>query len=103
MAEGIITRHSRSCAKKRGGQRCSCQPRYVPWVFHPGKGGKVYGRATKRQAEARSWRVDALTALNRKTLAVPSKLTIQQAADEWLDAAEGGRFGIAAVIGSSRR
>jgi integrase len=91
MAEGISTRHSRSCAKKRGGERCSCQPSYVPWVSHPGKGGKVYGKTTKSQAEAKAWRVDALRALNQKTLTVPTKQTIKQAAEEFLEAAESGQ------------
>jgi hypothetical protein len=91
MAEGISTRHSRSCAKKRGGERCSCQPSYIPWVSHPGKGGKVYGKTTKSQAEAKAWRVDALRALNQKTLTVPTKQTIKQAADEFLEAAESGQ------------
>ncbi len=54
MAEGITTRHSRSCAKKRGGERCSCQPSYIPWVSHPGKGNKVYGKTTRNQAEAKA-------------------------------------------------
>jgi integrase len=92
MAEGITTRHSRSCAKRRGGERCSCQPSYVPWVSHPGKGGKVYGKATKSQAEAKAWRVDALKALSQKTLTVPTKQTIKQAADEFLEAAESGQI-----------
>jgi integrase len=92
MAEGIVTRHSRSCAKKRGGERCSCQPSYTPWVFHPGKGGKVYGKATTSQAEAKSWRVDALQAVSRKTLAVPTKQTIKEASEDLLEAMESGQI-----------
>ncbi len=36
--------------------------------------------------------MDALRALNRKTLAVPTKQTIEQAAEEMLDAAESGQI-----------
>jgi integrase len=91
LAEGISTRHSRSCAKQRGGERCSCRPVYIPWVFHPGKNGKVYGKRTKNQAEAKAWRVDALRALNQKTLAVPTKQTVKQASRELLEAMESGQ------------
>ena len=91
MAEGISTRHSRSCAKKRGGERCSCTPTYLPWVFHPGKGDKVYGKSTKSLAEAKGWRVDSLASLRKKSMSIPTRQTINQAADELVEGMKSGQ------------
>jgi len=41
-------------------------------------------------SDARAWRVETQSALNRGTLRAPSRTTLEQAAREWIRAAEAG-------------
>jgi hypothetical protein len=66
MATGIRKRHSRSCRTREGG-RCSCNAGWEAWVYLPRQGTKVR-KTFRREAEARTWRVDALAAANRGAL-----------------------------------
>ena len=58
----------------------------------------VYDRRTKQkirrtlptQAEAKSWRVDATSAVRKGGLRTPSRLTLREAAEAWLEQAERG-------------
>jgi integrase len=47
-------------------------------------------RTFRTQAEARAWRHDAHGAL--RTMAGPSRITLREAAEEWLDGARGGKI-----------
>jgi integrase len=68
---------------------CSCRPTWEASVFSAREGRKV--RKTFRTlAEARSWRADATVAMRKGTLSTPSKRTLRQAADEWLEGAKAG-------------
>ena len=88
MAAGIRTRHGRSCHSRDGG-RCNCSPSYEAWVYSKRDDKKI--RKTFRElAEARSWRADAELAVRKRTLRAPSKMTIAEAAAEWLEGVKRG-------------
>ncbi|HMC49342.1 MAG TPA: site-specific integrase [Solirubrobacterales bacterium] len=88
MAEGIIKRHSAGCPAKDG-KACRCRAGYEAWVYLPHEKKKVR-KTFARKAEAKSWRATALTAASRRTLQSPSRLTVEQAAWLWLEAAHTG-------------
>lgn len=66
MATGIVKRHARSCRSREGG-RCNCVPSWQAWVYSSRDGRKIK-RTFPREAEAKSWRTDALVALSAGTL-----------------------------------
>lgn len=88
MAEGIVKRHSKGCRSRQGG-RCNCNAGYEAWVFLPKEKRKVR-KTFRREAEARSWRAEALVALNSGEVRAPSRITVEQAAWLWLEAAYKG-------------
>jgi integrase len=92
MAEGIVVRHSRSCAVKRGAKKCSCDPSYLPRVWDSATRGYVNGPTSKNIAEAKTWRIDALKARERKLLRPATRANLDEAADEWLEGARAGRI-----------
>ena len=88
MAAGIRTRHGRSCRSRRG-ERCNCQPSYEAFVWSKRDGRKIR-RTFRELAEARTWRADAESAVRKRTLRAPSKVTIAEAAGDWLEGARKG-------------
>jgi hypothetical protein len=66
MATGIRKLHSRGC-RSRGGRRCNCGAGYEAFVYLAREGKKVRKTFT-REAEAKSWRADALAAASRGAL-----------------------------------
>lgn len=88
MTEGIRKRHSTGCSARNGG-RCNCNAGYEAWVFSK-RDGKKIRRTFSRKAEAKSWRVDALTALAKGGLRAPKPTTVQQAWDAWYAGAKSG-------------
>jgi integrase len=66
MAVGVVRRHSTHCRSRQGG-RCNCNAGYEAWVYLPREGKKVR-KTFAREAEARSWRTDALAAASRGAL-----------------------------------
>ncbi len=66
MATGITKRHSRTCRSREGG-RCSCNAGWEAWVFSKRENKKIRKTFT-HEAEAKSWRSDALAAANRGVL-----------------------------------
>jgi integrase len=81
MAEGIHKRHSKGCNARSGG-RCNCNAGYEAWVFSK-RDGKKIRRTFPREAEARTWRTDALRALARGGLRAPKPTTIGEAWEAW--------------------
>jgi integrase len=63
MAAGIVKRHSAGCPGRAGG-RCNCSGGYEAWVYLSREGRKVR-KTFKREAEAKTWRAEALTAAER--------------------------------------
>ena len=88
LPEGISLRHARSCPS-RSGNRCRCTPRYQAQAWSP-RDRKRLTRTFPTLAAARSWRYDALVGLRHGTLRAAGGVTLNQAADEWRNAAQAG-------------
>ncbi len=88
MAAGIRKRHSKGCPSRDGG-RCNCNAGYEAWVFSKRDGRKI--RMTfAREAEAKSWRADALSALVRGGMRAPKPTTVREAWEAWYEGAKAG-------------
>jgi integrase len=90
QAQGIRTRHSRTCAS-RTGAHCNCNPTYEAWVYSK-RDRKKIRRSFLTQSAARGWRTDALKAVKDKRLRAPSTRTLRQELDEWLAGVREGRI-----------
>jgi len=88
VAEGIRKRHSKGCSAREGG-RCNCNAGYEAWVFSK-RDGKKIRRTFAREAEAKTWRADALGALVRGGLRARKPITLEQAWKAWHDGAQRG-------------
>ena len=96
---GIYKRHGRGCRslETRDSADCNCNGRWVAWVYEKdyvdpttGKRGRKRKETFDTQAEAKSWRRDAGRLLETGTLPTPTKQTLREAADAWLEGAESG-------------
>jgi integrase len=88
MTTGITKRHSKGCRSRDGG-RCNCKAGWEAWVWLPREKRKV-SKMFQREAEAKTWRADALVAANRGGLRAPKPTTIREAWDAWYEGAQGG-------------
>jgi integrase len=88
MAEGIRKRHSKGCSAREGG-RCNCRAGYEAWVFSR-RDGKKIRKTFAREAEAKSWRADALSTLARGGLRAAKPITVEQAWGTWYQGARAG-------------
>lgn len=86
---GIRARHSRSCPAHEGDGRCKCRPSWEANVYSK-RDGRQIRKCFPTLAAAKSWRADALSALNRGQLRAPTRTTLREAADEWLAGAREG-------------
>jgi integrase len=89
MANGIQTRHQRSCRSRRGagarGGRCDCEPTYQVRVWD-GENGERITRTFSDLTEARGWRRDALIALRKgRQPQTRNTTTLEDAASTWLE------------------
>jgi len=82
---GIDERHSLSCCSRAGGT-CNCRPSHRAWVYDARTGQKIR-RTFPTRAAAKSWRTDALSALQRGKLAPETRRTLRESAEAWLDGA----------------
>ena len=82
MRTGITKRHSKGCRARDGG-RCNCKAGWEAWVWLPREEKKV-SKTFQREAEAKTWRTDALAAANRHTLRPPRRdgRTLAQALEQ---------------------
>lgn len=90
MATGIRKLHSQGCLSRQG-RRCNCGAGYEASVYLAREGKKVR-KTFAREAEARSWRADALTAANRGTLRMVRRdgRTLSGALSEFIDGMKAG-------------
>jgi integrase len=88
MATGITKRHTRRCRSGSGG-RCNCEPSYEAWVYSK-RDDKKISKKFSREAEAKSWRAEALTALSTGGLRAPKPTTVRQAWEAWDAGARAG-------------
>jgi integrase len=86
MATGIRKLHSKRCPG-RGGGRCRCGGGWEASVFSK-RDGKKIRKSFAREAEAKTWRADALAALSRGGLRAPKSTTVAQAWEQWYAAAK---------------
>jgi integrase len=87
--EGIEVRHSDPCKIHAGGD-CSCTPSYRAYVYDRATGKKVR-QAFATLGEAKAWRAKTTTKRDSGRTIAPSKTTLRQAAEQWLEEAEAGR------------
>jgi integrase len=80
--EGIVIRHSRSCASRRG-DACDCRPGYQAQVFSQ-RDRRTIRKTFRTISDARAWRAEAHSALRLGTLRAPTRATVYEAAAEWL-------------------
>ena len=85
LPTGIVERHSRSCRSATDG-RCNCKPAYRAWVYDRRSGQKIQ-KTFATLSQAKGWRADVTSALNRGKAAVPSRRTFREAAEAWLEGA----------------
>ena len=86
--EGIALRHTRACGIRQGG-RCSCTPAYQAQVWSA-RDRKTIRKTFPSLGEARAWRQESQLALRKGTLRAASLTTLDEAAQQWLAAAEAG-------------
>lgn len=88
MAEGIRKRHSKGCAFHKG-KRCNCKAGWEASVFSKRDGRKIR-KTFEREAEAKTWRTDALAALARGGLRAPKPVALAEAWASWYQGAKAG-------------
>jgi hypothetical protein len=86
--QGIATRHARACPAGDGGD-CDCTPTYQAQVWDAGAKQRITETFSTITA-ARRWRQDAYAALRAGTLTADRGPTLEEAADDWLEAARAG-------------
>ena len=92
MATGIVKRHSRSCAMRKGGANCTCPKgaiRYEAWVYSRREQRKIR-KSFPTEAAAKAWRADSSTAVRKGTMKAPTTIKVREAAAAWLEGAENG-------------
>ena len=85
--EGLVVRHSRTCAIATGG-KCNCQPSYRAQV--PMRGGEKVRRTFSgpgAKTAAKQWRHDALAARGKGELTAPTRTTVGEVAALWIEGA----------------
>jgi integrase len=81
---GVRQRHRRDCTR-RG--RCACS--WQAEIFDPEAGEKIR-RTFPTRAAAKSWRQDAIVALKQGRIRATTALTLNEAAEAWLEGARDG-------------
>src|SRR4051812_46186372 len=87
-AEGVTVRHARHCPSAAGGL-CGCRPAFQAQVFSP-RDHRTIRKSFPTLADARAWRATTQTQVRQQTLRAPTRITLEQAAERWLDAAKAG-------------
>ena len=85
---GIVVRHRKRCAS-RDGEECSCRPSFQAQAWSA-RDRKPVRKTFPTLAQAKAWRQEAQVALRRGALNAPVKVTVREAAEEWLAEAERG-------------
>lgn len=86
--EGIVIRHARSCGQRTGGM-CSCAPGYQAQVWSS-KDQKTIRKTFRSLTDARAWRAETHTGLRRGLIRSPTRITLSEAAESWLELAKSG-------------
>lgn len=87
---GIEVRHQSSCpAHAAPDSRCNCKPTYQAAVYSARERRRIR-KHFDSLSEAKAWRADAYSQLRLGKMRAPSKITVRQAATEWLEGARAG-------------
>jgi integrase len=84
---GISVRHRRGCPAPQGA--CACRPAYQAMAWSAAD-RKPVRRTFASLAEAKAWRQETQVVLRKGTLRAPSARTLEEAAAEWMSAADAG-------------
>ena len=87
--EGVVIRHSKSCCSHEALGRCNCHPGYQAQVFSR-RDQRTIRKTFKTLADARAWRAETQSAMNRGALRAPSRTKFSDAAEDWMKAAKAG-------------
>jgi len=89
LPTGVRAVHTRPCSSRREG-KCDCEPSFRAWVYDQRSKTKIEKTFSGHgsRAAAIAWREDARGQQRRGQLAVPSKRTLREAAEAWLEAAK---------------
>jgi integrase len=87
-AEGVTVRHARHCPTGVGGA-CSCRPAFQAQVFSP-RDHRTIRKSFPTLSDARAWRAATQTQVRHQTLRAPTRTTLREAAEQWLEAAKVG-------------
>src|SRR5437588_48639 len=85
---GIEVRHARRCRTREGGT-CSCKPSYQAHVYSARENKRIR-KTFPTLAAAKAWRADATVALRKGTMRAPTRVTVAEAANEWIAGAKEG-------------
>lgn len=89
-AEGILPRHSRACASKAD-DPCDCRPSFEASVYSKADAKRIR-KSFPTLATARTWRRKMETARDEGSLRAPAKITVNDAAEQWLAKARTGEI-----------
>lgn len=87
--EGITIRHAKGCEGLAERGPCDCSPGYQAQVYSP-RDKKTIRKTFRNLTEARAWRSHAQDAIRRGALRAPSRETVAEASEKWLEAARAG-------------
>ncbi len=88
-SNGIVARHGRACRTHEGG-RCNCAPAYEAWIWSPVERKKIRKTFRGDRDAAVSWRREAAVQVQRGLLRTPTRQTLREAGEEWLEGAKAG-------------
>ena len=83
-----MLRHRRRCATESGGG-CTCRPGFQAQVYSPGE-RRTIRKTFRSLSDARAWRAQTTVAVGQGTLRAPTRITLAEAAEAWLESAESG-------------
>jgi integrase len=89
MATGIRKLHSRGCPARTDDKRCRCNGGYEAAVWS-NRDRKKIRKTFVSEAEAKTWRADAVSALSRGGLRAPKPITVREAWGTWQEGAQAG-------------
>jgi integrase len=85
---GIEIRHARGCPSRLGAT-CRCKPTYQASVWNR-REKRPIKRTFTSLSEAKSWRTDAMSALRKGTISSPTRHTLREVAEAWIESAKQG-------------
>jgi hypothetical protein len=86
--QGIEIRHKRACSS-RGGETCNCKPSFQAQVWSK-RDGKPIKKTFPGLRAAERWRSNMITDLVKGTAQAPSRATLRETAEAWLEGVKAG-------------